>query len=477
MSELCDLDATELRRLIGTGEVSPGEVLESCIARTETVDPALNAMVATDYDRARVSASAAEAAVRNGEQLGPLHGLPVAIKDLQPTAGLRTTYGSLLHENDIPEADGRIVAAIRAAGGIVMGKTNTPEFGTGGNTTNQVYGATGNPFNPELTCAGSSGGSAVALAAGMAPLASGSDFGGSLRTPAAFCGVVGFRPSPGLVPIESKDIGLSPFGVHGPMARNVADAALLLSAIVADDRRDPLSGPVDPRLNEPLQGADLSKLRLAVSEDLGAAPVDDNIRGVFRDRMKTVAGLFGEAQDRDPDLGRIHECFEILRGMEYVAGHGEQLNNHRDQLGPNVIDNTERGLAFTVEEVAWAYQEQTEIYRRYQALFDDVDVLICPAASVSPFPHAQLFVEEINGDAMPTYMRWLTLAYGLTMAIPVVAVIPCGVDHLGLPFGIQVAGPRGSDRHILEVAHAIETALATEPDLKRPLPDMAKLQS
>lgn len=475
MSELCDLAAVELRRLIGESEVSPVDVLESCIDRTEAVDPAVNAMVATDFDRAREAAAGAEAAVRSGEPLGPLHGLPVAIKDLQPTAGLRTTYGSLLHKDDVPETDGRIVAAIRAAGGIVMGKTNTPEFGTGGNTTNQVYGATGNPFNPELSCAGSSGGSAVALATGMAPLASGSDFGGSLRTPAGFCGIVGFRPSPGLVPIEGKDVGLSPFGVHGPMARNVADAALLLSAIVADDRRDPFAGPVDPRLKEPLQEIDLSRLRLAVSEDLGAAPVDDAIRGIFRDRMKTVGGLFGEVQHRGPDLGRIHECFEVLRGVEYVAAHGDHLETNRDQLGPNVIDNTERGLAFTIKDVAWAHQEQSNINRRYQAMFDEVDILICPAASVSPFPHAQLYVEEINGEPMPTYMRWLTLAYGLTMAIPVVAVIPCGVDHLGLPFGIQVAGPRGSDCFVLEVSHAIEGALAAKPELARPLPDLTKL--
>jgi amidase len=240
-TEPCDLTATEARRLIGRKALSPVELLESCLARTAAVNPAVNAMVALDTERARAAAKAAEQAVMAGRSLGPLHGLPVGIKDLEETAGLRTTYGSPIFADFVPEADCGMVARIRAAGGIVIGKTNTPEFGAGANTRNRVYGATGNPFGNTRSAAGSSGGSAVALATGMAPLCSGSDTGGSLRNPAAFCGIVGYRPSPGLVCSEKRAHGWSPLPVLGPMARSVADACLLLSAMASDDARDPLA--------------------------------------------------------------------------------------------------------------------------------------------------------------------------------------------------------------------------------------------
>ncbi|MCH6586773.1 MAG: amidase, partial [Proteobacteria bacterium] len=284
MTELCDLGAVALRRMIGAKEISPVELLDACIARTEAVDPAVNAMVTRDFERARETAKAAEQAVVAGDALGALHGLPIGIKDLNATEGLRTTQGSLLYEHNVPAADERVVAAVRAAGAVVFGKTNTPEFGAGANTRNRVFGATGNPFDPTLTPAGSSGGSAVALATGMVPLATGSDFGGSLRTPAGFCGVVGFRPTPGTVPNETRAVGLTPLSVQGPMGRSVADAALLLSAQVDDDRRDPFARPVDPALQRAPGTVDLSRLRVAVSEDLGCAPVDDGIRAVFRSR-------------------------------------------------------------------------------------------------------------------------------------------------------------------------------------------------
>src|SRR6201994_2953376 len=241
MMEPCDLTAVEARRLIGTKVLSSSELLESCIGRIEAVDHAVNAMVARDFDRARVTAKAADAAVMRGDTLGPLHGLPIGIKDLEPTANLRTTFGSPLFRDNVPSSDARLVAAIRAAGAIVIGKTNTPEFGAGANTRNAVYGATGNPFDPTLSCAGSSGGSAVALATNMVPICSGSDTGGSLRNPAAFCGIVGFRPTPGLVANERRGLGWNNLSVAGPMARNVADLCLLLSTMVSDDARDPLA--------------------------------------------------------------------------------------------------------------------------------------------------------------------------------------------------------------------------------------------
>src|SRR5688572_18410248 len=243
---LTDKSACELRALVSSKVISPVELFEACVQRINAVDPAVNAIVALDLDRARKAATEAEAAVMRGEPLGVLHGLPVGVKDLTPTAGLRTTFGSLLYKDNVPAEDDLIVARIRAAGGIVIGKSNTPEFGAGANTINRVYGATVNPFDTSASCAGSSGGSAVALATGMAPLATGSDMGGSLRTPASFCGVVGHRTSPGAVPSSTRRYGWNPLSVDGPMGRNVADAALLMAALVGRTNLDPLAQDLDP---------------------------------------------------------------------------------------------------------------------------------------------------------------------------------------------------------------------------------------
>ena len=401
MSELCDQSAVDLRRRIGAKEISPVELTESCIARIEAVNGTLNAMVSTCFERALDEAKSAEQAVMDGEFLGALHGLPVGIKDLEATEGLRTTYGSKLYEDNIPEADQVAVANVRDEGGIVIGKTNTPEFGAGANTRNLVFGATGNPFDPVKTCAGSSGGSAVALAAGMVPLASGSDYGGSLRTPASFCGVVGFRPTPGVVPAETKPAGLLPFSVLGPMGRSVGDAALLLSAQASVDARDPYSGDLDPALFDPMREADLSTIHVAVSEDLGCSPVSNANRALFKARTDTFRHVFAEAEDRDPDFTGVHECFEVLRGVVFVGAHGERVKNHRDNISPNVVDNVDRGLAYGLEDVANAHLTQTRIARDWVKLLNEVDCVIAPAAAVTPFPHAEWFVSENRrrGDA------------------------------------------------------------------------------
>lgn len=274
MTEPCDLDATEARKLIGERRLSPIDLLESCIARIEAVNAAVNAVVTTAYDRARAEAKEAEAKVARGEPLGLLHGLPILIKDLNDTAGIRTTYCSPLFKDNIPTSDDAIVARIRAAGGIILGKTNSPEFGTGSNTTNLVFGTTKNPFNTDLTSGGSSGGAGAALATNMAPLASGSDSAASIRNPAAFCGVVGIRPTPGLVASPSRKMGLSTNGVEGPMGRTVADVALFLATLAQPDSRDLLSHPLAAPLSPVLGHVDVSSLRVAVSEDLGYARVD-----------------------------------------------------------------------------------------------------------------------------------------------------------------------------------------------------------
>ncbi len=475
MTEPCDLSAVEARRLIGNKKLSPVELLDSCLKRIATVNPTLNAIIAMDQAAAKKTAEAAEKAVMQGDDLGLLHGLPIGIKDLQATAGLKTTWGSLIYKDHVPEEDEATVANLRGQGATILAKTNTPEFGAGANTKNRVYGATGNPFDPNKTCAGSSGGSAVALATGMLPLATGSDYGGSLRTPAAFCGISGFRPSPGVVPGPNRSSLLSPFSVNGPMARSIADLHLLLKAQIDLDKQDPFSSDDALRIPEELPQLDLGSLRVAISADLGCAPIDNEIRRVFQERISTFRSSFAEAQDRDPDLGPVHDVFEIQRGVYFVGAHRERLEKHRDLLGPNVIDNTERGLKWTAADIAWANVEQSKIYRRFLEFFDDADVLICPAASVTPFPHSELAVTEINGEKMPTYMRWLAITYGLTTAIPAAAVIPCGVDHAGMPFGIQVVGPNGSDALVLAVANALEEMLADNPATARPVPNISAL--
>jgi Asp-tRNA(Asn)/Glu-tRNA(Gln) amidotransferase A subunit family amidase len=477
MTEPCDLSALDARAAIGRRELSPVELLESCLARIEKTNGAVNAMVAMDAAAARRRAQEIERAIARGEDVGLLAGLPIGIKDLQATAGLRTTSGSLLFKDHVPAADELGVANLRRAGGVILGKTNTPEFGAGANTVNRVYGATGNPFDPSKTCAGSSGGSAVALALGQVPLATGSDYGGSLRTPAAFCGVAGFRPSPGLVPGVERAASLSPFSVMGPMGRTIADAHLLLRAQMGLDKRDPFSSRDIESIPPRLTGADLGKLRAAVSPDLGCAPIDRSIAAVFAERVASFRHAFGAVEERAPDFSGVHDIFEVLRGVHYVASHRERVEKSRDLLDRNVIDNTERGLVLSLADVARAHVEQTRLYKRVLAFFKEVDVLICPAAAVSPFPHSQLFVEEINGERMPTYMRWLALTYAPTTALCCAAALPCGLDRFGMPFGIQVVGPTGADARVLEVAHALEQALTADKATARPVPDHAKLAS
>jgi len=473
-TEPCDLSAVEARRLIGSRKLSPVELLESCLKRSADTNGAVNAVVAQDEELARKTAKDQEADVMVGRMLGPLHGLPVGIKDLEPVQGLRTTWGSLIFKDHVPDADGANVANVRMAGANVFAKTNTPEFGAGANTRNRVYGATGNPFDPTLTAAGSSGGSAVALAVGQMPLATGSDYGGSLRTPAAYNGIVGFRPSIGVVPSPDRAAGLVPWGVLGPMGRSVDDAYLLFRAQVDENVDDPFStGTLD--LPEMLSPADLASIRVAITPDFGEAPVAKAIRAVFADRMKRLAPLVGTVEETHPDYSGLHEIFEIHRGLAFATLHQDKLAKHRDLLDRNVVDNTERGLALTMPEIGRGMVAQHALMKRVNAFFEDWDVLIAPTASVSPFPHTQLFVEEIDGEKMPTYMRWLALAYAPTMALCCSCAIPCGRDSLGLPFGIQVIGPRGSDLHVLQVAAAIEAAFAGDAATARPVPDITRL--
>jgi len=483
MTEPCDLTAVEARRQIGRRALSPVELLESCLARTDATDHAVNAMVARDDTAARAAAQVAEAAVMRGEALGALHGLPVGIKDLTPTKGLRTTWGSPLFRDHVPEADHSLVANIRAAGGIIAGKTNTPEWGAGANTRNAVYGATGNPFDPTKNAAGSSGGSAVALATGQVPLCSGSDMGGSLRNPAAFCGIVGFRPTPGLVPDEGRGMGWSCLGVQGPMARTVPDLCLLLSAMVSDDASDPLATTIHGkkvRRAEDFatpQVIDLAGLRVAITPDFGFAPTERHIRQVFAEKTALFRHAFHSAADATPDCSGADEAFEVLRSVNFVASHSERYRTSPGDLGPNVRANMESALKYTMADIARASQLQTQLYQRWQHFFRDIDVILTPSITISPRPWTELFPAEIDGQKTRTYFHWLSLAYAVTLAGHPAVSLPVGRDHHGMPFGLQIVGPRGGDAFVLGVAAALEQMLAANPRTRRPVPDIEKLKS
>jgi Asp-tRNA(Asn)/Glu-tRNA(Gln) amidotransferase A subunit family amidase len=470
-----ELTATEARRLIGERKLSPVELLEACIERTEAVNPAVNAVVTKAYDLARVEAKAAEEACMSGKNLGLLHGLPSLIKDLNDTTGIRTTYGSPLYRNHVPTSDDPIVARMRRQGAVIFGKTNSPEFGVGSNTTNRVFGPTGNPFDPTRTCGGSSGGAGVALATGMAPIANGSDSGASIRNPSAFCGVTGLRPTPGLVASDKRVIGLSTNGVQGPMGRTVADNALLLAAIAAYDNRDMLSRPIDPSTFLALKPVDVSGLRVALSEDLGFAPVDQIVRRTFRQKLGAFSHAFAVCEDCDVGMQNAEMAYWGMRGLYFLAGSKKRYDEHRDNLDPNLCWNIEDALASSSADMAAALAEQTRTYQNFQSVFDRYDVLITPAVNVLPFPHRTAYPETLDGRPARHYSEWYSITYGISLVGHPAIAIPAGLDSQGTPFGLQVVGARFGDHCLLEIAQALESVLAAHAETRRPLPDIGAL--
>ncbi|HEU0060468.1 MAG TPA: amidase [Hyphomicrobiaceae bacterium] len=474
--ELATLSAVELRRGIGAKQISPVEVLEASIDRIGAIDPAVNAIAATDYTRARQQAQAAERAVLRGEDLGALHGLPTGIKDLSDTEGLLTSHGSPRYRDHVPKTDAAMVALLRKAGAIIVAKTNTPEFGAGANTRNAVWGATGNPFDPELNAGGSSGGSAVALACDMLALCTGSDMGGSLRIPAAKCGVVGMRPSPGLVPYDARPLGWTPLAVLGPMGRTVADLRLLFAAQIGVDAREPLAFALDPDEVGRARPIDLGRLRVAWTEDFGQCPVSAEIRRVMRQRVAAMRHLFRACDEVEFDFGDADRCFDIVRAQSFIARHQEAYESDPASLGPNVRANYELGANMTLADTAWAHAEQTRIFHRFQAHFRDYDLLLSPTTPVSPFPWRSPYLAELEGRPLRNYYHWLALTYCISLVTNPAISLPCGLDEHGLPFGVQVIGRFRGDVELVNAAEAMETAFASIGALRRPRPDFAKLR-
>lgn len=458
--DLCFTPATELARLFRARRLSPLEVMQAALARIDAVNPQLNAYVTVARESALQAARAATRALKKGAKLPPLHGVPVSIKDLTPTKGIRTTWGSRIYEHHVPEEDALIVQRLKAAGAIVVGKTNTPEFGAGGNTFNAVFGATRNPWNPALTCGGSSGGAAVALATGMGPLAEGSDLGGSLRTPAAFCGVVGFRTTPGLVPVYPSELAWQSLSVTGPMARTVADTALMLSTVAGPDDRAPLSYDVDTRqFVKAVQGASIKGWRVAWTPDLsGLIPVDEEVARVAEGATRVFRSLGARVEADCPDFSEVNDIVLSTRGLAMVANHADKLARWKDQMQKGLVWNIEQGLTLTPQQIARGERLRTALWHRVRAFMATHDLLILPTVAVQPFPVEQPYPTEINGKPLENYTQWFFLTYGITVTgLPAISV-PCGFTKSGLPVGLQIVGRRRQEASVLRAAAAFEQA-------------------
>ena len=453
-----DSTAREQAAALRARDVSARELLELHLDRIAERNPELNAVVSLDPGRARATAAAADEALASGADPGPLHGLPFAFKDTHDAAGWRTTYGSPLFAEHVPDADELIVERIRRAGAVPIGKTNVPEFAAGSHTFNPVFGTTLNPHDPSRSAGGSSGGAACALASGMVPLAEGSDMGGSLRNPASFCGVVGLRPSWGRVPEWPQANMWETTSTGGPMARTVDDLALLLSALAGPDPRAPHAlGAPGATFAPPLEPAPLAGLRVALSPDLGGAfAVDAEVGAVVEAAGTALAGAAASVGSAVPDLTGADECFRTLRAWHFQARFGHLLAEHPEQFKASLAANIRAGETLTGPDVALAYRQRTALAQRMREFFAEHDVLVLPVSQVPPFPADQEFPTAIDGRPMESYLDWMRSAYLITVTGCPAISVPFGSTPDGLPVGIQIVGPHGADRRLLEVAAAVE---------------------
>jgi amidase len=472
--DLHRLSAIEAVRRLQAGEVTPLDLIDAVERRAAAVNGAVNALVTPAYERARDHARRLMALPP--AERGLLAGLPVAIKDLNDVAGVRTTYGSPIFADNVPKVSDIMVQAIEAKGGIVVGKTNTPEFGAGANTFNPVFGETRNPWNPALNAGGSSGGSAAALATGIVALATGSDLGGSLRTPASFCSVVGFRPSPGRVANGPAEQRFNDLSVEGPMARNVLDAALLLDAMAGWRVEDPISLPAPP---EPFLTAAQRRRkprRIALAIDLGGVtPVDRPTRAIVRQAADKLANAGIEIVEKSPDFSGAMEAFHVLRGLGYVTNMRALMAQHREQLKPDVIWNVEQGMALTAERIGKALLRRSRLYGEMVKFLQEYDFLLAPAVCCAPNPIEERWVREVDGHRFENYIGWLTLPAVITLTACPALAIPAGFTDDGRPVGIQLVGAPRGDAELLSAGAVIEEILGVsgavpiDPRPARPL--------
>ncbi len=435
--------------------MSGGDAISQAhLSQIDRVNHGVNAIVTLAADRAMASAAAADEAIARGRPLGPLHGLPVAHKDLVDTAGIRTTRGSPFYRDNVPTKDALIVRRIRGAGALTLGKTNTPEFGAGSQTFNPVFGATRNPYDVSKTCGGSSGGAAVALACGMVPIADGSDTGGSLRNPAAFCNVVGLRPSPGRVPTDAHT--WSPLTVAGPMARNVADVALFLSAIAGPEAHTPLSIDEDPsRFAKPL-GRNFKGVRVAWWKGLGGIPFEPETRRIIDDNRKVFESLGCVVEEAEPDFTGVDSAFPTLRHLSYHVGYAALARQHPDLVKDTVKWEIAEAERQTAADVAKASARQSLMFDQAATLFKQFEYFVLPVTQVAPFDVGIEYPRDIAGTSMTTYIDWMRSCWYVTfMSNPAISV-PAGFTSGGLPVGIQIVGRARGDWSVLQLAHAFE---------------------
>jgi amidase len=453
--ELWGETATTLAARIRARELSAAEVMRAHLARIDAVNPDLNAIVTLDRDGALAGAHAADRRLANGEPVGPLHGLPIAVKDLEDTSGMLTTYGSSVFRDHVPVADTLLVSRLRSAGAIVIGKTNTPEFGAGSQTFNEVFGVTRNPFDRSRTPGGSSGGAAAAVASGMLPFADGSDLGASVRNPAAFCGLVGLRPSPGRIPAVPATSPWSPLSVYGPIARTVEDAALLLRAVCGPDRRAPLSLDDPPEAFADVRPADLGEVRIAWSDDLGDLPVEPEITAVLRRRRGELEALGCTIEDVEVDLRDADEAFETLRAVGFAQAFAELLRTRRDELKDTVVWNIEAGLALTGAQVGRALALQADVFARTRVLLERYDALALPVTQVVAFDVAEPWPREVAGVPMRSYLEWMRSCSRITVTAHPAISVPAGFTDQGLPVGLQLVGRYRGEAPLLRLAAAV----------------------
>ncbi|MEO7086267.1 MAG: amidase [Gemmatimonadaceae bacterium] len=454
--DICSLTATELAAQIRARQLSARDVMSAHLERIDRINPATNAIVTLVAERAMADAARADEVQACGEPLGVLHGLPVAHKDLVETAGIRTTYGSPLFRDNVPAHDAAIVTRMRQAGAITIGKTNTPEFGAGSQTFNDVFGATRNPYDRTKTCGGSSGGAAVALACGMIPIADGSDTGGSLRNPAAFCNVVGFRPSPGLVPNETA--GWSPLSVNGPMARTVSDVALLLSAMAGPDSRMPLSIDGDPKRFAPPLDSNVRGARVAWWKGLGGIPFEPELRRVVDENRAIFESLGCIVEEDEPNFAGVDDAFLAMRHAAFTR--------LADQLRPGAAGALKDTIRWEIAEaertsaatVARGFARQTQFFEQTARFFERHDFFVLPVTQVSPFDLSIPYPTSIEGTPMTTYVDWMRSCWYVSfMATPAISV-PGGFTKDGLPVGLQIVGRYRADLSVLQMAYAFEQA-------------------
>lgn len=455
MEDLADRSASELAGLVRSREISPVEVMEDCLARVERFNPAVNALV-TLNPRALDEADELERRLVRGEEVGLLAGLPVGIKDVTPVAGLRTTYGSTLYRDHVPTEDALVVQRLRAAGALILGKTNCPEFAAGGATFNDVFGRTRNPWDPTRTAGGSTGGGAAGLVTGMIALAEGTDLGGSLRIPASFCGVVGLRPSVGLVPTYPADWLWDTLQVEGPVARTAEDVALMLQAISGPSPMSPLAQPRDGRnfVATVARGVP-PDLRVAYCSDVAKIGIDAEIERVCGNAVRGLREIGVTVEEIELDLSFARKPFLALRGLWFVAQMFPRLDKV-DRFGSNVAGNIRSGLATTTLDLGAAEAARTRIWHMFRELFRTFDHLITPCMAVPPFPVEQNYPEVVAGKKMETYVDWIAPTFVLSLTGLPVASVPCGLDPEGLPVGLQIVGRPQGEEAVLALASQVQ---------------------